>query len=253
MSLGSIARAAVAAAVLLSAGASVQAATVTYTLVPAESGLGLTGTIGDDFIAGGGRFYAPGSTGTLTADRTANTVNFAGGSVTVANQGSFSPRPGGDSRTAPANFGFTANGPFGSTVQGAIRNLKFHVVSDGPTTIGADGRIATDSFEIAIDSGTYSFLRNDGEFDDIDLSGTTPSSYKFNESNTKPSFSNNAGSEYLTLPFQFSVLASTFTTRDTTLTFTGSFEGPSSAPVPEPAGLLLLPALGLLARRRRLA
>jgi hypothetical protein len=232
------------------AAASVKAAPVTYTLVPDESGLGLTGTVGDAILTGVDRFYTPGATGTVQADRGGNTVNFTAGSTTAANRGSISPGPAGGS-AAPANFGFAAEptvGPLTQSVQGAVRDLKFHFVSTGPTTIGADGKIATDSFDIVIDSGTYSYRRDDGQFDDVDLSGT-----RANESNQQPTFSSNGGSEYLVVPFQFTVVTSTLTTNDTFLTFTGGVEGPAGAAVPEPTGLFALAGAGMFlgGRRRR--
>jgi hypothetical protein len=251
MKLGLIARAAGAAALLLSSAAAVQAAPVTYTIVGSESGLGVTGTIANEAISGS-ITYTPGMTGQLTGQRSGNSVTFSGGSTTAANKGSYLPGPGAaadpfNNKAAPANFGFST-----SSVQAAIRDLKFHLVSTGPTTVDATGHIPTDSFEIAIDSGTYAFLRNDFQGDDTDFSGTSVSSFKINESTIKPSFSSDASGEYLTVPFKFTIVTTTYTTGDTLLTFNGSFDATGPA-VPEPTGLFALAGAGVLlgGRRRR--
>jgi hypothetical protein len=251
MSLGLFARAAGAAALVLSSAAVVQAAPVTYTIVGSESGLGVTGTIAGEGISGS-ITYTPGMTGQFTGDRGASGVTFSGGSVSAANKGSYRPAPGGDptnTKTSPANFGFST-----SSVLGAIRDLKFHIVSNGPTTIDSSGHIPADSFEIAIDSGTYAYVRDpDSAFaagDDVDFSGTSPSSFKLNETPTKPTFSTVNGNEYLVLPFRFSIVTSTYTPGDTQLTFNGSVDATGPA-VPEPTGLCVLAGAGLFLGRRR--
>jgi hypothetical protein len=137
-------------------------------------------------------------------------------------------------------------------VQAAIRDLKFHLVSTGPTTVDASGHIPTDSFEIAIDSGTYAFLRNDQQGDDTDFSSPRVSDFKFNESLTKPSFSSDANGEYLSVPFKFTIVTTTYNSNDTLLTFNGSFDATGPA-VPEPTGLFALAGAGMFlgGRRRR--
>jgi hypothetical protein len=250
MKLGSIARAAGLAALVLSSAAAVEAAPVTYTIIGSESGLGVTGTVAGEGISGN-ITYTPGMTGQITGDRSASTVTFSGGSTTAANKGSYLPGPGAaadpfNNKTAPANFGFSTG-----SVQAAIRDLKFHLVSTGPTTVDGSGHIPTDSFEIAIDSGTYAFLRNDQQGDDTDFSSPRVSDFKINQSLVKPAFSSDASGEHITVPFRFDIVTTTYTTNDTTLTFNGSFDATGPA-VPEPTGLFAVAGAGVfLARRRR--
>lgn len=240
------------AALALSTAASVHAAQVTYTIDAANSGLGVTGNAAGETISGNITFI--GMSNSIVADRTGNTITFlSGASGIVNNRGKFLPGAGGDpfEQSAQANFAFSTSG-----VQAAIRDFRFHVSSpSGATTIPANGKLPTDSFEVAIDSGSYDFSRADNQFGGNDLSINNPSFYLFNASSIQPSVVVSGGVETLTVPFKFSVITSTYTSNDTTLTFNGSMIGtrPADAPVPEPTGLALvgLGATGLLARRRR--
>jgi hypothetical protein len=217
---------------------------------PGMSGLGVTGNLaGSTIVQRSGTVGFIPLSGTLEADRTGNTITFTGGQATAANQsGNYPPGVEGDPfSTAKANFAF-----FTAAVDAAVRELALHPVSLNPTTIGAQGKLPTDSFEIAIDGGGVDYLRNDFQGGRADITTLNPNQFRSNLSNLQPTVTQTGNTEYVVLPFKFSVFFSVFTTNDSELTFTGEIDA-SREIVPEPAGLVLVPLLvtGLGRRRRR--
>jgi hypothetical protein len=249
MKLGLIARAAGAAALVLSSAAAVQAAPVTYTIDANNSLVGLTGSVDGEFFSG--QISGVAVSNQFKADRAGNAFQFVDGAAgIVANRGRVLPGPDGDPfNSAQGNFAFTS--PDGG-VQGAVRDLRFHFVSPSATTISG-GSVPADSFEIAVDSGTLDFIYGT-YMASVDLSRTTPAQYLFNAATKAVTVSQAGDQETVTVPFKFTIPTSTtpFGDTNTFLTFNGEAVGTGTvAAVPEPAGLFVLAGAGVLLGRRR--
>jgi len=252
MKLGMFAGATGAAAlVLFSSAAMVQAAPVTYTIDAGNSLVGLTGSVDGELFSG--QISGVAVSNQFKADRAGNTIKFIDGAAgIVANRGRVLPGPDGDPfNSAQGNFAFTS--PDGS-VQGAVRDLRFHFVSPSATTI-TGGSVPADSFEIAVDSGTLDFIYGT-YMASVDLSRTSPDQFLFNAATKAPTISQSGDTETVTVPFKFTIPTSTTPLggNNTFLTFNGEMvgTGPATA-VPEPAGMFVLAGAGVLlgGRRRR--
>jgi hypothetical protein len=244
----------VACVVVAGAAGLAQAELVSYTIVPAQSSLSVSGNLTGNFASP----QTAGSTttsfsGNIAANLTANTIEFPGGSMLnaallAANQ---QPRADATPGSAPANYGRTAPGPFSSTTLEAIRGLELFIEDD---TSGAGIPFAGQNFS----SADLVLVINSGESDslfgntsnEIDLSGKGTAN---SNGNGQSSLTQSGGIETLTLKFSTgSIGYSINQSVDTSLIFTGTIVATREVPEPASASMAAVAVAGsmLLPRRR---
>lgn len=249
--------ASVSAALLasLAAAHAAHAELVTYTIDPSRSTLTLGGTLTNNtaFAQSAGSTTASYS-GTITANRTGDRIEFPGGSLLfAATGGNYQPdddASGGSSD--PANYCRTAPGPSFQTSFEAIRGLQLDVFDD---TSGAGSLIATNS---TFQSNALQVVVDAGESDAFYGIGSNPDNTTFVNKGTSNGNNNGlssvetaAGIETLTLKFSTGAIAyNVAQSNDSSLSFTGTIT--ATRVVPEPAaGLMAVAAAGLLSPGRR--
>ena len=229
---------------------------VNYTIDPAQSSLTITGNLTGNFASA----QSAGSTttsygGTIVANRTAMHIEFPGGSAMNANNlaSNQQPRNDGTPGSQPANYGRTAPGPFGSTTLEALRGFSLDVFDDTSglgIPINGLGEFNSQSLQLEFNSG-----ESDASFGtqfnaDIDLTGKGTA----NGASMASTVTTVGSSETLTLrwstgPISYTVAGS----NDSTIACGGTIVATSI--IPEPAGLGVMGAMGLIAltRRRRMS
>jgi hypothetical protein len=192
------------------------AAPVTYSIDPDQSLLSATGTLsGNTPFAQTFGSNITDYFGTISADRTATSIQFTFGSAIDANQQPSRQRPGidGEDGTAFADYGWVADNMFSETYA-AFRDLFFDLSSDS-LTVAPNGDFAGD-FQIIYAGGGVDW--NSGfSWDHREFSGRT----LFNQHPTAPSVTVANGIETLTLPVRFSTDFSTVTSFDSTFRLSG--------------------------------
>jgi hypothetical protein len=231
-----------------------QAAVVTYTIDPNQSSLFVSGMLTGNFASAQTQGSLSTSySGTIVADVGGGTIKFPEGShINAANQPTDQEPDSTDvpGSSAPANYGRTADGPFGSTSLEAIRGLSFDVSDD---TSGAGITLNGTNFN----SGSLVLLVDSGISDVVygatgvqtDLSG------KGTSNGTAGGFSSlvqNGTTETLTLKIDSGPIAyNVEQSADSNVSFSGTIVATRTV-VPEPASVALcgLAGIGLLRRRR---
>jgi hypothetical protein len=231
-----------------------QAAVVTYTIDPNQSSLFVSGMLTGNFATAQTQGSLSTSySGTIIADVGGGTIKFPGGShVNAANQSADQQPDSSDlsGSSAPANYGRTADGPFGSTSFEAIRGLSFDLFDD---TSGAGIPISGTNFN----SGSLALQANNGTSDVVyGSSGVqTDFSGKGTANGTAGGFSSlvqSGTTETLTLKIDSGAIAyGVEQSADSNVSFTGTIVATRTV-VPEPASVALcgLAGIGLLRRRR---
>ncbi|HEV8377491.1 MAG TPA: hypothetical protein VGP99_01480, partial [Tepidisphaeraceae bacterium] len=196
---------------------SAPAASVTYTIDPTQSSLLASGTLSGN-VPSSQTFGSNLTTynGTISADRTATSIQFIAGSFIDADRQASKQRPdiGGEDGSAVADYGLQAPNSF-SLTYAAFRDLVFDLSSD-PLTVAGNGNFDS-SFNIFYASGSVDW--NSGfQWDSRDFTGSD----LFNQSSGTPSVVVANGVETLTLPVRFSKIFSTETTGDSTFRLSGT-------------------------------
>jgi hypothetical protein len=236
--------------ILLTAAAFARAEEVTYTIDPTQSSLSIGGTLTNNSPSP----QATGSTattysGTIKANRVANTIEFINGSVIDAIiKGNYQPRADATPGSQPADYGRQAPNQFFTTTLESFRDLFLDLSSDAPITI-TSGSFPSGDFAITIDSGESDFSYGTG-FGEVDLSGkgtangaSTPSTIEVVDQTEKITLRITTG------PISYNVINSF----DSTLTFSGTLVATRDlTPIPEPSStaLALLAAAALFRRHR---
>lgn len=246
-------KATIFAATTLSAASFAQAELVTYTIVPAQSSLTVTGSLTDNTASQ----QTPGSlttsySGTIIANRNPGLIEFPGGSLAAAANLATQQEPDDDALPGDdnANYGRTAPGPFGSTTLEAIRGLAFDIFDDS-SGLGIPivaNNFASTSLEFVLDGGESDASFGTGFNPDIDLSGK----------NTGNGAAGGQSSvvlvgmiETLTLKFNTGPITyNVFQAGDSSLIFNGQIVATRTV-IPEPAAIGVIALGGLVTATRR--
>jgi hypothetical protein len=231
---------------------------VTYTIDPLQSTLTLLGNLSNSTAQQqGGGSLSTSFSGSIVADRTANTILFpsnGGSAINALNSGSWRPDDDGFDDTDLANYGRQAPWEISPsiTVYEAIRNLVIDLWDDNfgvPSTISGTGTFNSNSFFLHLDDGESDLLI-----------GNSPGIVS--HANKETSNSNNNGlssvsvdgdTEKLTLKFSSGGIGYSISTPgDSSFSFTGTIVATRTI-VPEPGsfGLIAIGGAALLRRRRR--
>ena len=239
----------------LGCGAVASAEVVNYAIDPTRSALTISGNLTSNPASP----QTAGSTttsfaGTIVADRQPTSIGFPGGSSMDAALQPVNQQPRADATpgSAPADYGRTAAGPFGSTAFEAIRGLFLDVEDDtGGFGIPLSGNtFASNDLVLAISSCDSDVIYGTSGVE-TSLSNKATS----NGSGGGPSSVVVAGStETLTLKFSTGAIGySIFQSGDTTLIFNGTIVATRSIPEPALGAAAGMIAAGFIARRRRRA
>lgn len=225
-----------------------------YTIDPALSSLSVSGSLtGNPAGPQTAGSLSTSFSGTIVADLAPGSIAFPGGSsINAALQADEQQPDSTDfpSTSAPANYGRTADGPFSSTTDEAIRDLALDMQDD---TSGAGISLSGGNF----DSGSLVLLLNSGTSDSvyatvgnqIDLSGKGTANGTAGGMST---LTQSGGIETLTLKIDSGAIAySIEQSADSTLSFTGTLVATRIVPEPASLGLCALAGLDLLRRKRR--
>jgi hypothetical protein len=205
------------------------AASVTYTIDPTQSFLLASGVLAGD-VPFTQTFGSNRTTynGTISADRTATSIQFTFGSAIDAERQPSRQQPdiGGEDGSAVADYGWVASGMF-SDVFAAFRDLVFDLSSD-PLTVAGNGNFDS-GFDIIYSSGSvdanWGFQWTSKDFTGREL---------FNESSGTPSVVVANGIETLTLPVRFSTVFSTEQSGDSTFRLSGEIVATRTLDGPPP-------------------
>jgi hypothetical protein len=240
-----------AAVAALAIAGKASAEVVTYNIIPAQSTLTIGGLLTDNsaFQQTAGSLTATFS-GTITADRQPSKIIFTGGSSMDAALQPVSQQPRADATngSAPADYGRSAPGPFGSTSFEALRGV-FLDVEDDTGGFGipiSSNNFASNSLILVIDSGDSDVVfGNNGV--ETSLSGKAAAN---SNNNGLSSVVVSGSTETLTLKFSTGSIAySIFQSSDTSLAFTGTIV--ANRQIPEVAGSTMIAMLGALGLHRR--
>lgn len=202
MSTQSLFTFATAAAASLAVGVTaVEGAAVTYTLVPGQSTLNLSGFYsGSPFGSQTTGSLSTTYSGTIAADRTGSEITFSGGSVVDAADKATRQAPGreGDAGdTDFANYGITFSGNFSSYV-GAARDFILDLNS-ASLPVSGGGTFAANTIDYTADSGVLQTeLNGGGNFDSESFVGNVGN----NQASSNGTLTTAGGVETLTLPGQ---------------------------------------------------
>ena len=182
--------------------------------------------------------------GTITANRTASTIQFSAGCVIDAMAvGSEQPRSDGTPGSASADYGRMADGPFFSTILEAFRGVTLDLSSD-PLTI-TNNTFHSDQFSIDVTGGESAWNYGTG-FGTFDFTGKGTA----NGAGTLSKFEVNGAIETLTLYFNTGpILYGVAQSNDSTISFAGQIVG--TRVVPEVSGLWFVGAVVMMAWRRK--
>ncbi len=250
MSTQSLFALAAAAASLVVGVTAVEGAPVTYTLVPSQSTLNLSGFYsGSSFGSQTAGSLSTTYSGTIAADRTASGITFTGGSAVDAADKATRQAPGreGDAGdTDFANYGITFGGNFSSYV-GAARDFILDLNS-ASLPVSGGGTFAANTIDYTADSGVLQTeLNGGGNFDSESFVGNVGN----NQASSNGTVTTAGGVETLTLPVNTFFLFSGFGDFDSSFRLSGTLVATRNVVVPEPVGLSALAAAGLLLARRR--
>lgn len=243
------------AALALSAiSTAANAAAVTYTIVPAQSSLTISGSL----INSTATAQTTGSltttfTGSVAADRTASAIAFNEGSTLTAALQAVNQQPRSDATpgSQPANFGRTAElgSPYFVTAYEALRNVVLDVFDDtsgAGSTVGGGGAFSSGNLGLEFKTGDSDVLFGNGT-NEIDLSGKGTS----NGNTTASTVVVSGGIETLTLHFATGQIAYNVAGgSDSNLSFSGTIVA-TRVVTPEPTSIGLLAGGAMLALRRR--
>jgi hypothetical protein len=193
------------------------AAPVVFTVDPSQSRVILSGKVAGTVIEEQG----PGSLtssfgGTLAAEVTGSTIEFAGGSaLDAAVNGNWQPKPGGVAGSDPADFGGKASGLF-ATVYGAFRNIMLDVVS-GVLPLN-NGTFDASALVFSFPTGSASTL----DYDLVVLKGGIPlTGIANNRVTTAATLSQNGATQKLVIQVDTEYTFKALTSNDSTVRFVG--------------------------------
>ncbi len=228
----------------------VQAETSTYTIDPSQSFL----SVGGNLTSNAAFPQTSGSTttsynGTVKLDRNGNVLQFnAGSALNAVNLGTKQqPRTDATPGTAFANYGRTANGPFFSTTNEALRNFSLDIESDPFLISGTSFPSGSGNLALIVLTGDSDFAYGNtpGE---VSLNGKGTA----NGASTPSTLTTSAGIETLHLYFSTGqILYTAAATGDSSLTFVGEIVATRAVPEPAVASVISLSLLFLAARRSR--
>ena len=224
---------------------------VTYTIDPTQSSLSVLGSLnGNPAGAQTAGSLSTSFSGTIVADRTPTTIAFNGGSVLNAALQASNQQPNSSAipdTNGPADYGRTADGPFGTTIFEALRGVLLDIEDD---TSGAGIPIVGTQFNslsmiILFDAGS-SDLNYGNSTLETELAGLGNSN-----SGGQPSMIEVLGStEKLTLRISSGpVFYTVQQTNDSDVSFVGEIV--ATRTVPEPGGAVALLGIGLFGSRLR--
>jgi hypothetical protein len=228
----------------------VLAVTQTYTINQAQSFLSVGGNLtGNPAFPQTSNSTTTSYNGLINLDRTGNTLQFnAGSALNAVNLGTKqAPFTDGSPGTAFANYGRTADGPFFSTTNEALRNFKLDIESDPFLISGTSFNSGSGNLALIVLTGDSDFAY-----------GTTPGEVSLagkgtaNGASTPSTLTTSAGIETLHLYFSTGqILYTAASSNDSSLTFFGEIVATRAVPEPAVASVISISLLLLGIRRSR--